>query len=158
MNARTGAENYAGRRAIGDGEAMTHNLQPLIGDYEGDGRWTDELGATGSYQITQSISRADNGLKLSFRHIFDNDDPEVNAEFLLTWTATPFFNVCVGEAVLGKGYAFDDFCHYMLEMPATVVEANYFLTEGGLRVYGSSSRNADGNAIAWREQLRRVAS
>ena len=38
----------------------------------------------------------------------------------------------------------------------TFVEASYRASGDDLQVFGSSSRNAEGNYIAWTETLRRV--
>ena len=44
---------------------------------------------------------------------------------------------------------------YHVEPSGRFVEASYLVHGDGLRVYGSASQNADGNCIAWHEDLHR---
>jgi hypothetical protein len=51
----------------------------------------------------------------------------------------------------------DGYCHYHLETGKAFVEASYRITGDTIDVFGSSTKNAEGNYIAWREVLRRMA-
>jgi hypothetical protein len=65
--------------------------------------------------------------------------------------------VSVAGASLGYGYLLDDYRHYHLETGAAFVEASYRVNGETVDVFGSSTKNAEGNYIAWQEVLRRVA-
>ena len=67
------------------------------------------------------------------------------------------YRVDVGGTAIGNGYIFDGYCHYNMKAGEAFVEASYRPTIDGLEVFGSSSRNANGNYIAWKEALRRTA-
>jgi hypothetical protein len=62
----------------------------------------------------------------------------------------------VDGASLGNGYVLGDYCHYHLKVGDAYVEASYRSSDSGLEVFGSSSKNAEGNYIAWHESLRLV--
>lgn len=51
---------------------------------------------------------------------------------------------------------FGDICHYHMKFGDKFVEVTDRTGDGELSVFGSSSTNAEGNYIAWRETLRRV--
>jgi oxepin-CoA hydrolase/3-oxo-5,6-dehydrosuberyl-CoA semialdehyde dehydrogenase len=132
-------------------------MDAFAGRYEGSGRWHDSVCASMAYRIVQTIRVNDGGFDLAFTHDFD-DGSKVDARFAMTWIAPSLFRVDSSGQQIGNGYCFDDYCHYHLQFGDRVVEASYRLGRAGLDVFGSSSRNADGNYIAWRERLRRSAT
>lgn len=109
-----------------------------------------------AYKIVQSVVVTEAGFELWFKHDFD-DASVVEARFNMTWIAPSLFRVDVADNAIGNGYIFDGYCHYHMKAGEAFVEASYRPTTAGLQVFGSSSRNADGNYIAWKEILRRTA-
>ena len=93
---------------------------------------------------------------MRFRHDFE-DGSVVEARFNMIWIAPSIFRVDAAGSPLGHGYVFDSYCHYHLKVGEAIVEASYRGTGNGLEVHGSSTRNADGNYIAWRETLRQTS-
>jgi hypothetical protein len=58
---------------------------------------------------------------------------------------------------VGHGSWLDDTLHYHMQVRDKFVEASYRANENGLRVYGSSTRNAEGNYIVWVESLNLIS-
>ncbi len=133
----------------------TDDLESLAGSYMGQGRWRDDAGGEGAYHVTHNVEVTEKGPRVSFHHIFDNGDPDVEAAFNLEWSVSPLLAVKAGDAVIGSGYVAGALCHYTLQLGDKIVESTFQPHNGGLRVYGSSSKNADGNFIAWSEVLER---
>lgn len=129
----------------------------LVGQYVGSGTWHDSAGKSGSYQITQSIDETPNGFGVSFKHRFE-DSSVVEATFDMHWVASRLFAVHVAGRPVGEGYWLGDYCHYRFQSDDRLVEAGYLVHGDGLRTYGSSSKNAQGNYIAWHEELHRRGS
>ena len=65
------------------------------------------------------------------------------------------FRVEISGAAVGNGDVFDECCHYHIATDRAFIEVSYRTSGDGLDVFGSSSRNAEGHFIAWRETLRR---
>ena len=128
----------------------------IVGHYSGSGTWHDAAGHSGGYQITQSIHETANGFEVAFKHRFD-DGRVVEARFEMHWVASRLFAVHVAGQPGGHGYWLGDYCHFHVEPGGSFVEVSYLVHGEGLRTYGSSTRNADGNYIAWKEVLRRTA-
>jgi hypothetical protein len=97
------------------------------------------------------------GFEVAFKHHFD-DGALVEARFTMTWIGPNLFRVEASGATVGNGYVFGEFCHYHMKFGDKFVEVSYRAEAGGLEVYGSSSTNAEGNYIAWKETLRRRAT
>ena len=67
------------------------------------------------------------------------------------------YSVRAGGNEIGHGYAMGDVVRYHMRAGAGIVEVGYQPRGGDkLEVFGSSTTNAAGNYIAWREELRRV--
>lgn len=126
----------------------------IVGHYAGSGTWHDSAGQSGAYQATQRIHETANGFELSFVHRFD-DGRVTESRFEMRWIAPRLFRVQSDGVEVGHGYWLGDYCHYHLEPPGRFVEASYHVHGEGLKVYGSSSRNAEGNYLAWHEELHR---
>jgi hypothetical protein len=126
----------------------------IEGHYAGSGTWHDSVGKSGNYQVTLSIQESANGFELVFRHRFD-DGSVTDGRFAMHWIASRLFSVTADGRPSGHGYWLGDYCHYHVEPPGRFVEASYLVHGDGLRVYGSASQNADGNYVAWHEDLHR---
>jgi hypothetical protein len=131
-------------------------LQSLAGIYEGTGEWFDSSGKSSTYTVRQTNAATPDGFEIAFKHDFA-DGTVVDARFQMTWVAPRIFRVSTAGAPLGHGYLLDDYCHYHLETGKAFVEASYRITGGRVEVFGSSTKNAEGKYIAWRETLRRTA-
>jgi hypothetical protein len=131
------------------------DLTPFEGRFTGTGRWYDSASNSQGYRIQQTNRLVDSGFEMQFRHDFD-DGSVVEAHFIMTRIAPRLFQVTISGVPLGNGYWMADTWHYHLEVSGRFVEASYHLTPTGLQVLGSSSRNNDGNYIAWHEELKRV--
>ena len=127
----------------------------FVGTYEGEGTWYDSGGKSAGYRVRQTNAPTADGFEIAFKHDFD-DGTVVDARFWMIWIAPNLFRVETAGAPIGNGYAFDGYCHYHLSPGAAFVEASYRASGDDLQVFGSSSRNAEGNYIAWTETLRRV--
>jgi hypothetical protein len=125
-----------------------------LGTYEGSGRWHDAVGKSGVYRIAQTNRPAANGFEIAFKHDFD-DTTIVEARFSMTWLESGLFRVEISGAAVGNGYVFDEYCHYHIATDHAFVEVSYRADGDGIDVFGSSTRNAEGHYIAWRETLRR---
>ena len=130
-------------------------LESLAGIYEGTGEWFDSSGKSSTYTVRQTNSATPDGFEIAFKHDFA-DGTVVDARFQMTWVALRIFRVSASGASLGHGYLLDDYCHYHLETGKAFVEASYRFNGGRVEVFGSSTKNAEGNYIAWKETLRRT--
>lgn len=133
------------------------SIETLIGTYEGSGTWHDAAGASAAYTITQTNVVTNLGFDVTFRHDFE-DGSVVEARFNMIWIAASIFRVEAAGSPLGHGYVFDSYCHYHLKVGEAFVEASYRGSGNDLEVHGSSTRNANGNYIAWKETLRRTSA
>jgi hypothetical protein len=131
-------------------------LESLAGTYEGSGEWFDSSGKSSTYSVRQTNSATADGFEIAFKHDFA-DGTVVDARFQMTWVAPHIFRVSVAGAALGYGYLLDGYCHYHLETGQAFVEASYRITGDTIDVFGSSTKNAEGNYIAWKEILQRTA-
>jgi hypothetical protein len=131
-------------------------IDSLAGTYEGTGEWFDSSGKSSTYSVRQTNSETPDGFEIVFKHDFD-DGTVVDARFEMTWVAPRIFRVSVAGASLGYGYLLDGYCHYHLETGTAFVEASYRVNGDTIDVFGSSTKNAEGNYIAWKEVLRRTA-
>jgi hypothetical protein len=131
-------------------------LERLAGTYEGTGEWFDSSGKSSTYTVRQTNSPTADGFEVAFKHDFA-DGAVVDAHFQMTWVAQHIFRVSAAGTPIGHGYAFDGYCHYHLETSKAFVEASYHFASDTVDVFGSSTTNAEGNYIAWKEVLRRTA-
>ena len=128
----------------------------FVGTFSGTGMWHDAAGKSAGYRIQQTNQTTAVGLDVAFKHDFD-DGSVVEATFSLTWLVPHLFRVDISGAPVGNGYMFGDICHYHMKFGDKFVEVTYLTVDEGLSVFGSSSTNAEGHYIAWRETLRPVA-
>ncbi len=132
-------------------------IEGLLGTFDGSGAWYDSAGKSAAYQIRQTNVATVDGFDVAFRHDFD-DATVVEARFTMTWIAPSLFRVDVAGAAVGNGYVFDRVCHYHMKFGDKFVEVSYVISGDTVDVFGSSSTNADGNYIAWKETLRQTAN
>jgi hypothetical protein len=130
-------------------------VERLLGPYEGAGVWYDAARKSATYQIRQTNRATADGFEVAFRHDFD-DGSVVEATFNMVWLVPHLFRVDISGAPVGNGYVFDDFCHYHMKLGDKFVEVTYRSSGAELAVFGSSTTNAEGNYIAWREMLKRL--
>ena len=126
----------------------------FAGTFDGVGAWYDSTGKSATYKIHQSNVATADGFEVAFEHDFD-DGSVVEARFTMSWIAPNLFRVDVSGAPVGNGYVFGEICHYHMKFGDKFVEVSYHRGTKGLDVFGSSSTNAEGNYIAWRETLNR---
>jgi hypothetical protein len=132
-------------------------VEGFLGTFDGSGTWYDSAGKSATYRIRQTnVSTAD-GFEVAFKHDFD-DGNVVDARFHMTWIAGNLFRVDVAGAPIGNGYVFDNVCHYHMKLGEKFVEVSYLAGVDSVDVFGSSSTNAEGHYIAWKETLRHPAS
>jgi hypothetical protein len=129
----------------------------FAGTFDGAGAWYDSTGTSATYKIHQTNVATPDGFEVAFKHDFD-DGSVVEARFIMSRIAPSLLRVEVSGAPVGHGYVFDDVCHYHMKFGDKFVEVSYRSIAGGLQVFGSSSTNAEGNYIAWRETLHRSAA
>ena len=116
------------------------------------------LGRQVSHLPDQADERFDRRrLRVAFKHDFD-DATVVEARLTMTWIAPNLFRVDVAGATVGNGYVFEQMCHYHMKFGDKFVEVSYVTSGDGVDVFGSSSSNAEGHYIAWKETLRGTAS
>jgi hypothetical protein len=133
------------------------DLNGLIGTFDGSGEWYDSAGKSATYRIRQTNASTTDGFEVVFKHDF-NDGTVVDARFQMTWIADNLFRVDMAGAPIGNGYVFGDVCHYHMKLGEKFVEVNYLAGVDSVVVFGSSSTNAEGHYIAWKETLRHAAS
>jgi len=129
----------------------------FIGTFEGSGTWYDAAGKSATYRIQQTNQATADGFEVAFKHDFE-DGALVEAKFSMTWIAPNLFRVDVAGAPVGNGYVFGPVCHYHLKFGDKFVEVSYHSEGEQLEVCGSSSTNAEGHYIAWKESLRSRAT
>lgn len=135
---------------------MKAELKAFLGTFDGSGAWYDSAGKSAAYRIQQTNDSSDDGFEMAFKHDFD-DGTVVDARFSMTWIAPNLFRLDVAGAPVGNGYVFGGVCHYHMKLGEKFVEVSYMAGADSLDVFGSSSTNAEGNYIAWKETLRRTA-
>jgi hypothetical protein len=128
----------------------------LAGTFAGEGVWHDSAGTSMTYVVHQTIRLTPDGFEIAFKHDFA-DGTVVDARFQMIWVASHIFRVSASGASIGYGYLFERYCHYHVETGKAFVETTYQFGAGMIEVFGSSTKNAEGNYIAWREMLRASA-
>jgi hypothetical protein len=127
----------------------------LVGTFTGSGTWHDAAGKAQAYKVAQMVGETGDDFVISFRHDFE-DASVTEARFLMRWTTPVIFDVLVADRVVGNGYCFNGYCHYHLALGDRFVQASYTLEADRVKVYGSSTKNAEGLYIAWSENLERA--
>ncbi|MGI3165058.1 hypothetical protein [Pseudooceanicola sp. 200-1SW] len=130
----------------------------LTGRFQGQGTWRDEAGDSHRYQVEMTLEARDEGLHLSFTHVF-TEEPEtedVSFALVLRPEAPSILGFSIPGLPPGRGYYAEDLLHYTLPLPGNAVEVSCFFTASGCRVAGSSERNKAGRFIMWDERLSRL--
>jgi hypothetical protein len=134
-----------------------NTIERFAGLFTGEGSWYDATGKSAAYRIRQTTDATPEGFEVAFTHDFEDGDV-VKARFLMTWISPHLFRVDISGAPVGHGYVFGGFCHYHMKFGDKFVEVSYRPVAEGLEVFGSSTTNAEGKYIAWKEMLRRSAA
>ena len=127
----------------------------FAGRYEGSGIWYDEAGKSQAYTVVQTNTATPDGFEVAFKHDFA-DGAVVEARFAMTRLGPFLLRVDVAGTPLGNGYCFGDHCHYHIAAGPAIVAVSMHASGDALEVHGSSTKNAEGLYIAWRERLRRA--
>ena len=130
-------------------------MDRITGTYKGSGKWYDSAGKSMAYKVTQTNRATSGGFEMEFKHDFD-DGSTTDARFVMTWIAPHIFRVEIGSHPVGHGYSIGDSWKYHIKAGDSFVEVSYRPDDKSLDVHGSSTKNADGNYIAWHETLQRV--
>jgi hypothetical protein len=131
-------------------------IERMSGRYQGMGSWYDAQGQSQSYTIDQTNRVTAGGFEIAVKHDFE-DGTVIKATFSMTWITQVLFRLDMLGSSVGNGYYLEDYCHYHLQIGGGFVEASYRVHEHGIKVFGSSTKNAEGNYIAWHESLRKVS-
>jgi hypothetical protein len=102
--------------------------------------------------VRQTIRVQPGGLAISFRHDFD-DGTVTDARLMLNHVAPGIYRVTMMEDPVGHGSWLDGTLHYHLEAGGKFVEVGYRPSGSDLLVAGSSTKNEEGNYVAWTERL-----
>lgn len=132
---------------------LVTTIERFGGTFEGAGAWYDAAGKSAAYRIQQTNRPTPDGFEVAFTHDF-GDGTVVEAQFSMSWIAPNLFRVDVSGTPVGNGYVFGELCHYHMKFGDKFVEVTYHSAAGELAVFGSSSTNAEGHYIAWKESLR----
>lgn len=129
-------------------------IREILGTYEGSGKWHDSAGTSMGYTSRQINRLTSTGFEVEFKHHFD-DGSLTDARLLMTWLTPAIFRVDMGNNPVGHGYCLGDCCNFHIKAGEAFVEVSYRPQDSGLLVHGSSTKNADGNYIAWHENLQK---
>ncbi|MGE0528171.1 MAG: hypothetical protein AB7G93_05845 [Bdellovibrionales bacterium] len=115
------------------------------GVYQGQGRWNDNQGRVGSYNVTTTVT----GGTVSSTYTF-NDQTE-SFTFEAKEAAAGRFDVLVGGEKIGEGYCMSVQCHYVTELAGTNLEETLTFYEGHL--YRIGSKRVEGKIVTWEEAM-----
>jgi hypothetical protein len=132
------------------------------GTYRGEGRWVDQK-TEGRYTALYTISEREGGVRVQrAERTFLRDDGGVLYEEHSQLTIVPGtrnalqVTIASGDrSVSGVGYAFDDECHYEMDLgPDNHLEFSFHKSANTLTGVGSATNK--GNFCSWRERLTRL--
>jgi hypothetical protein len=132
------------------------------GTYRGEGRWVDQK-AEGRYTALYTISDGEGDVRVHrAERTFLRDDGGVLYEEHSQLTFVPGarnalqVTIASGDrSVSGTGYAFEDECHYEMDLTAdNHLEFSFHASGDTLTGVGSATNK--GNFCSWRERLTRV--
>ena len=133
------------------------NVEAICGTYEGSGTWHDSAGKSMTYTVIQTNRVTADGFEVEFKHDFE-DASKTDARLVMTWITPHLFQVRMADNAVGNGYCIGNSCSYHIKTGEIFVEVSYRPEAQNLEVNGSSTKNSEGNYIAWHERLRRVGS
>jgi hypothetical protein len=134
------------------------------GTYRGEGRWVDQK-TEGRYTALYTISEGEGDMRVHrAERTFLRDDGgviyEEHSELTFVPAARNALQVTIASGdrtVTGIGYAFEDECHYEMDLAAdNHLEFSFYSSGDTLTGVGSATNK--GNFCSWRERLTRVQS
>jgi hypothetical protein len=131
------------------------DIKAIVGTFEGSGTWHDSAAKSMGYRVRQINRISADGFEVKFKHDFD-DGTTTDAWFVMTWIAPHLFRVDVGSNAVGHGYCVGNSCSFHIKPGEAFVQVSYRPNGNALEVEGSSTKNSEGNYIAWQERLERV--
>lgn len=132
------------------------------GTYRGEGRWVDQK-AEGRYTAMYTISGGEGDERVHrTERTFLRDDGgvlyEEHSQIIFVSRAPNALQVTIAtgdRSVSGSGYAFEDECHYEMELAAdNHLEFSFHASGDTLTGVGSATNK--GNFCSWRERVTRV--
>lgn len=130
-------------------------IETLAGNYAGSGAWVDTTGNSDYYSVRHAITSEAAAAEVAFVHEF-NDGTSIEAQLRFEHSTGPIFDVHSEDGLVGHGYFEEGSLHYHMRAGEAYIEVSYRVVGDDLRIYGSSTRNAEGNYIVWLERLHRV--
>lgn len=130
-------------------------FQRLAGEYHGSGTWIDTTATSSRYTVHHTIKSTGDAADIAFTHEFE-DKGSIEGHFRFENSAAPIFDVYSENRLVGHGYVEDGSLHYHIRAGEAYIEVSYRKTGNELRIYGSSTKNDDGNYIVWLERLQGV--
>jgi hypothetical protein len=133
------------------------------GKFKGRGWWVDKKGDQGEYTTTfEIVEAAGNTIAQITHREFMNADGslsyEENSTVIFRLLENHFAEVTIryGEKEMaGRGYWFDNFCHYDMDITEdNTLENTYVINNGKIELFGSATNK--GNDTVWKEMLDRV--
>ena len=131
------------------------------GTYYGEGRWMDQ-NAEGAYTAQYEIASVEGAKVHTVKRVFLKPDGGVAYEENTTVTFLPAQRNAVTVhihgtqgSVSGQGYAFEQSCHYEMDVAAdNHLEFTFHAGNGNIDGMGSATNK--GNFTSWRESLKRA--
>lgn len=120
------------------------------GVYQGQGRWQDSQGQTGSYDINTSVQSN----VVSSTYTFGGNTEKY--EFEAKVGSNGRFDVFVGGYKVGEGYCMSVQCHYELSFGDTVIEETLTFYQDNL--YRIGSKQVNGKNVTWEESMKKQGS
>ena len=115
------------------------------GVYKGQGRWNDNQGQTGSYDISATV-KAD-VVSSTYTHKGQTDKYEFEAKP----GANGQFDVLVGGHKVGEGYCMSVQCHYAISFGDTELEETLTFYQDNF--YRIGSKRVNGKVVTWEEAM-----
>jgi len=133
--------------------SLTRAASPSLpeGSFAGTAAWRGPSGASGTYAVERSFT----GTTIKSHYSWTQPQPR---EETLTLTfamkaAEPAFDVLDDKnAVVGKGYCYDDACSYRATFGPVTVDENLRWSAGTVVVVGQKS--GPGFSVVWKETLK----
>lgn len=124
--------------------AMAMTIVP-DGRYQGEGRWQNKNGQTGSYEVSVQVT----GDLLASSYIFGGQTKQF--DFEAKSTSAGRFEVLVGGVKVGEGYCMSAQCHYTAAFDGKNFEETMTFYQD--HVYRLGSKTENGDLITWEEAL-----
>ncbi len=117
------------------------------GVYQGQGKWTDNQGQTGGYDVTASVQSG----VVSSKYTFGGQTKTY--EFETKAGSNGNFEVLVGGQKVGEGYCMSVQCHYGISFGDTELEET--LTFYQDHFYRIGSKRVNGKIVTWEESMEK---